>query len=241
MDPDTAQSNYIKATHKGLLKIISKMGISTIHSYCGAQIFEAVGLGRDLVDTYFTWTPSRIGGIGIGEIEKDSVRRHASAYHDKRVAGSQEMDAGGQYQWRNDGERHMWDPDSITKVQHAVSSGDAASFQDFTDYVDSQSSRLCTIRGALGVCLEHGSLQHHPYDVPRLDRSGFLSVHDGARWCFDRYPAQQTLVVRDVGDENALGGEGGVRASVLDYGVDGSTLLWCGSREVKMQMPVLDG
>jgi glutamate synthase domain-containing protein 2/glutamate synthase domain-containing protein 1/glutamate synthase domain-containing protein 3 len=150
-DYPTAEANFVKAVHKGVVKVMSKMGISTLASYHGAQIFEAVGLGRDLVDTYFTWTPSRIGGIGIGEIEKDSVRRHASAYHDKRVAGSQEMDAGGQYQWRNDGERHMWDPDSITKVQHAVSSGDAASFQDFTDYVDSQSSRLCTIRGLLGL------------------------------------------------------------------------------------------
>ena len=155
-DPDIAdypraQANFVKAVHKGVVKVMSKMGISTLASYHGAQIFEAVGLGKDLVDTYFTWTPSRIGGIGIGEIERDCVRRHSSAYHDKRVAGSQEMDAGGQYQWRSDGERHMWDPNSIAKVQHAVTTGDAVPFRDFTDYVDSESSRLCTIRGLLGL------------------------------------------------------------------------------------------
>jgi glutamate synthase (NADPH/NADH) large chain len=151
MDYPTAESNFVKAIHKGVVKVMSKMGISTLASYHGAQIFEAVGLGQDLVDTYFTWTPSRIGGIGIAEIEQDCIRRHDSAYHDKRVAGSQEIAAGGQYQWRANSERHMWDPDAIAKMQHAVKSGDAASFKDFTDYVDSQSAGLCTIRGLLDL------------------------------------------------------------------------------------------
>ena len=129
----------------------AKMGISTLASYHGAQIFEAVGLGQDLVDTYFTWPPSRIGGIGIAEIEQDCIRRHDSAYHDKKVAGSQEIAAGGQYQWRANSARRMWDPDAIAKVQHAVKSGDAASFREFTDYVDSQSACLRTIRGLLDL------------------------------------------------------------------------------------------
>ena len=144
-----AEANFVKAIHKGVVKVMSKMGISTLASYHGAQIFEAVGLGSDLVNKYFTWTPSRIGGIGIGDIERDCVQRHASAYHDRRVEGLQEMDVGGQYQWRADGERHMWDPNSIAKVQYAVKSGDVDSFREFTDYVDSQSTGICTIRGLL--------------------------------------------------------------------------------------------
>jgi glutamate synthase (NADPH/NADH) large chain len=150
-DYSTAESNFVKAVHNGVVKVMSKMGISTLASYHGAQIFEAIGLGKDIVDAYFTWTPSRIGGIGIAEIEQDCIRRHDSAHHDKKVAGSQEIAAGGQYQWRANGERHMWDPNAIAKVQHAVKFGDATSFRDFTDYVDSQNAGLCTIRGLLGL------------------------------------------------------------------------------------------
>ena len=104
---DDAEEHYVKALHKGILKIMSKMGISTIESYRGAQIFEAVGLNQEFVERYFTWTPSRVEGIGIAEVEEESRRRHAHAYLDPKVDGNRELRAGGAYQWRRDGEYHM--------------------------------------------------------------------------------------------------------------------------------------
>jgi glutamate synthase domain-containing protein 2/glutamate synthase domain-containing protein 1/glutamate synthase domain-containing protein 3 len=144
-----AEKNLIKAIHKGVVKVMSKMGISTLQSYRGAQIFEAVGLNQGLIDQYFTWTPSRIGGIGLGEIEEESRRRHAFAYLDHRVDGSTGLKFGGQYQWRRDDEYHMWNPDTIARLQYATTANDAKSFQEFTDIVDVHSKRLCTIRGLL--------------------------------------------------------------------------------------------
>jgi len=148
-DYEDSEKNYIKALDKGILKIMSKMGISTIQSYRGAQIFEAVGLNQELIDGYFTWTPSRIAGIGLSEVEEESRRRHASAFQEATVAGSLGLDAGGQYQWRRDGEFHMWDPDSIAKLQHSVRTNSFETFEEFTDHIDLQNSRLSTIRGLL--------------------------------------------------------------------------------------------
>ena len=148
-DYKVAEKNFIKAVHKGIIKIMSKMGISTLQSYRGAQIFEAIGLDGGLIDRYFTWTPSRIGGTGIGGIETESVKRHAAAYPSYEVAGSVALQVGGQYQWRHNGEYHMWNPDSIAKVQKATRLNDPKTFEEFTDYVDSENRRLCTIRGLL--------------------------------------------------------------------------------------------
>ena len=145
----TPEEHYVKALHKGILKIMSKMGISTIQSYRGAQIFEAVGLNQELVDRYFTWTPSRIAGIGLAQIEEESRQRHEFAYLDLTVRGDRELRDGGNYQWRRDGEYHMWNPHTIAKLQHAVRSEDFATFEQFTDHIDSQTRRLCTIRGLL--------------------------------------------------------------------------------------------
>ena len=144
-----AEKNFIKAVHKGVIKVMSKMGISTLQSYRGAQIFEAVGLSESLVDRYFTWTPSRIGGIGLEEIEAESARRHATAYPEYEVAGESALHVGGQYQWRHNGEYHMWNPDSIAMVQKATRLNDPKTFREFTSHVDSESRRLCTIRGLL--------------------------------------------------------------------------------------------
>ena len=146
---EAAEKNFIKAVHKGVVKVMSKMGISTLQSYRGAQIFEAVGLDEEFVDRYFTWTPSRIGGIGIDEVEEESRQRHSLAFLDRAVDGNRDLIQGGQYQWRHGGEHHMWDADSIAKIQYATRSNDSVAFEEFTDYVNAESNRLCTIRGLL--------------------------------------------------------------------------------------------
>ncbi|MDA1347910.1 MAG: glutamate synthase large subunit, partial [Chloroflexi bacterium] len=145
----TPEEHYIKAIHKGILKVMSKMGISTIQSYRGAQIFEAVGLNQEVVDHYFTWTPSKISGIGLAEIAEESRQRHEFAYLDLTVGGNRELRDPGNYQWRRIGEYHMWNPDTIANLQHAVRSGDFATFERFANHVDNENRRLCTIRGLL--------------------------------------------------------------------------------------------
>ena len=149
VDVETARKNYIKALNKGLLKIISKMGISTIHSYCGAQIFEALGLSQELVDKYFTWTASRIGGIGLGSIENDVLRRHEQAYPKVEVPASPDLEPAGFYNWRRDGEYHMWNPDTIAKLQYASNMNDATAYKEFAALANDYERRLCTLRGLL--------------------------------------------------------------------------------------------
>ena len=149
MDYETAVYNYIKAADKGILKIMSKMGISTIESYRGAQIFEAVGLNEEFIDKYFAWTPSRIGGIGIQEIELESRRRHESAFHELEVTGTLDLQTGGYYQWRRDGEYHMWNPDTISRLQFATKTNSYETYQQFADFANTFSRKLCTIRGLL--------------------------------------------------------------------------------------------
>ena len=149
VDYETAVYNYIKAADKGILKIMSKMGISTIESYRGAQIFEAVGLNEEFIDRYFAWTPSRIGGIGIHEIELESRRRHESAFHELEVTGSLDLQTGGYYQWRRDGEYHMWNPDTISRLQFATKTNSYETYQQFADFANTFSRKLCTIRGLL--------------------------------------------------------------------------------------------
>ena len=149
MEIHTAEVNYIHAIEKGLLKIMSKMGISTIQSYRGAQIFEAIGLGQGLVDRYFTWTPSRLGGIGIEEVEREARERHTAAFADVRGNGHLDLEEGGYYQWRRDGEYHSYNPDSISRLQDAVRTNSYASYKEFADFSDVQSTQLSTLRGLL--------------------------------------------------------------------------------------------
>src|SRR3989337_1486308 len=146
---EKAVKSYIKALNKGVLKVMSQMGISTLQSYRGAQIFEAVGLEKEFVDRYFTHTPSRIGGIGADEIEAETRARHAIAFPRRQVAGDLELRSGGFYQWRRDGEYHMYNPDSIALLQSSTRTGSFKTFQEFTDLIDKESRRLCTIRGLL--------------------------------------------------------------------------------------------
>ncbi|MBP1688554.1 MAG: gltB, partial [Deltaproteobacteria bacterium] len=150
IDPETAVEHYLKAANKGLLKVMTKMGISTVHSYRGAQIFEAIGLNRDVIDQYFTWTASRIGGVGLDVIAQESAVRHHQAYEVSPALDS-ELDAGGQYQWRRRGEHHIYNPESVAKLQHAVRSGSYKTFKEYSALVNNESVQLCTVRGLLTV------------------------------------------------------------------------------------------
>ena len=144
--PKEAEQRYTHAVTKGMLKVMSKMGISTFQSYCGAQIFDAIGLSDAFVDRYFTGTPTAIAGVGLEEIATETVRRHAVAFrpHDIHVTG---LDAGGDYAFRLRGEEHVWTPETISTLQHAVRSGDYKLFQKYTATVDDQTRKLKNLRG----------------------------------------------------------------------------------------------
>ena len=145
---EKAVKNYIRALNKGILKVMSKMGISTLQSYCGAQIFEAVGLERAFVDRYFTWTASRIGGVGIDVIAEEVRKRHDHAFPVRSLT-QPDLDWGGEYQWRRDGEFHLFNPDTVFKLQHATRSGQYGVFKEYTELVDTQNHQLATLRGLL--------------------------------------------------------------------------------------------
>ena len=146
--PELAVSNYIKSTRKGLFKIIAKMGISTIQSYRGAQIFEAVGLNDEFVSQFFTGTPSRVGGAGIDIVEREVLSRHQLAYA-KVHHLPDTLDAGGSYHWRRGGEEHMINPNSIALLQHATRSNDYGLFKKFSRNADEENTRRCTLRGLM--------------------------------------------------------------------------------------------
>ncbi len=138
--------NFIKATGKGLLKVFSKMGISTLQSYCAAQIFEIIGLNEEFTSKYFPGTSSRIGGAGIKEIATESLMRHNVAFADL-VDSNRDLDRGSEYSWRRDGEVHLMNPEVIALLQHAVRSGSREDFRKFSDQVDNQSEKQFTLRG----------------------------------------------------------------------------------------------
>jgi glutamate synthase (NADPH/NADH) large chain/glutamate synthase (ferredoxin) len=147
---DVAEQHMVKATGKGILKTISKMGISTVRSYCGAQIFEAVGLEPELIDRYFTGTTSRIGGIGLEVLAREALHRHELAFG--RPAGESLEDrlpVGGVHMWRRDGEHHQWNPETIATVQHAVRHGGTEKYEEFTRMVNDESKRRATLRGLM--------------------------------------------------------------------------------------------
>ncbi|MGQ0560049.1 MAG: glutamate synthase-related protein, partial [Sphingosinicella sp.] len=147
---EKAHKNYIKAVVKGVMKVMSKMGISTYQSYCGAQIFDAVGLASDFVAKYFTGTASRIEGAGLREIAEETVRRHRLAFSGAPIYRSQ-LDVGGEIAWRIRGEEHVWNPKTVGLLQHAVRSADFRLFQQFTAAVNDQSARLKTLRGLFEI------------------------------------------------------------------------------------------
>ena len=146
--PGDVAHNYVKAVGKGILKVMSKMGISTYQSYCGAQIFDAVGLNSEFIDAYFAGTATTIEGIGLKEVAQEAVLRHAQAYGDNPLYESM-LDAGGIYQYRLRGEAHAWTPQSVAQLQHAVRGNDAKNYAEFAASVNEQSERLLTIRGLM--------------------------------------------------------------------------------------------
>ncbi|MFM8927356.1 MAG: glutamate synthase large subunit [Rhodoluna sp.] len=140
--------NLIKALGKGVLKVMSKMGISTVSSYSGAQCFEAIGLAQEFVDTYFTGTTSQLGGIGIDVIAQEIAQRHSNAYPIERaMRPHEELEVGGEYQWRRSGPPHLFNPETVFKLQHATRSKRYDIFKEYTDLIDNQSEKLMTLRG----------------------------------------------------------------------------------------------
>ncbi len=148
IDHKTACKHFVKAAVKGVVKVISKMGISTIQSYRGAQIFEAIGLHHSVIDKYFTWTPSRIEGVGMDVIAREVQIRHQHAFPNRQVNGHA-LDAGGQYQWRQDGEYHLFNPQTIHKLQQAVRTANYKVFKEYSGLVNDQTKKWCTLRGLL--------------------------------------------------------------------------------------------
>ncbi|HUS63285.1 MAG TPA: glutamate synthase large subunit [Kofleriaceae bacterium] len=149
-DPDEAERRYVGAIKEGLLKVMSKMGISTVQSYRGAQIFEAVGLDREVIERHFTGTPSRLGGIGLAELHREVLERHALGFTPAPME-TEDLPAGGKYLWRRGAERHKWSPDTIAALQHAVSREDPELFARYSQLVDDEDGALCTLRGLLEI------------------------------------------------------------------------------------------
>ena len=152
VSPEDAVHNVIKALGKGVLKIMSKMGISTIASYAGAQAFEAIGLSQEFIDEYFTGTTSKLGGIGIDVIAAENLSRHTEAYpEDVAVRAHERLATGGEYQWRRDGSPHLFNPETVFRLQHSTRNRRYDVFREYTDLVDSQAEELMTLRGLFAL------------------------------------------------------------------------------------------
>ena len=146
LSAEKAIYNYIKAIGKGLSKIMSKMGVSTYMSYCGAQLFEAIGLNSETIEQYFTGTPSRVEGIGVFEIAEEAIRTHKVAFSNDPVLAHM-LDAGGEYAWRARGEEHMWTPDAIAKLQHSTRANNWNTYKEYAQIINDQNKRHMTLRG----------------------------------------------------------------------------------------------
>ncbi len=146
LSAEKAIYNYIKAVGKGLSKIMSKMGVSTYMSYCGAQLFEAIGLNTQTTEKYFTGTPSRVQGIGVFEIAEEALRMHKAAFGNDPVLATR-LDAGGEYAWRTRGEEHMWTPDAIAKLQHSTRANNWNTYKEYAQLINDQTKRQLTLRG----------------------------------------------------------------------------------------------
>ncbi len=146
LSPEKAVYNYVKAIGKGISKIMSKMGVSTYMSYCGSQLFEAIGINTDTVEKYFTGTASRVQGIGVFEIAEEAIKMHTSAFGEDPVLANM-LDVGGEYAWRVRGEDHMWTPDAIAKLQHSTRSNNWSTYKEYAQIINDQSRRHLTLRG----------------------------------------------------------------------------------------------
>jgi glutamate synthase (NADPH/NADH) large chain len=200
VERERAVGNFTRAINKGVVKVISKMGISTIQSYCGAQVFEAIGLDQDFVDRYFTWTPSRVGGVGLDVIAEEVRMRQKQAFPDRTV-GEQKLEGGGQYSYRREGEQHLFNPETIHKLQHACRSGSYAVFKEYSRLIDDQSRRLCTLRGLMELKSERPPIpidEVEPVDeIVKRFKSGAMSYGSISK------EAHETLAIA----MNRLGGK----------------------------------
>ncbi len=169
IDPRESGKRFIKAICKGLYKVMSKMGISTYQSYCGAQIFEAVGLQRAFVDKYFTGTASNVEGIGLFEVAEESARLHALAFGSDPLLRDM-LDAGGEYQYRTRGEAHMWTPETIAKLQHAARSNSFSTYRDYARLINEQSRELKTFRGLF----EFRSAERAPVPIEEVETAAAI-------------------------------------------------------------------
>jgi len=150
IDREKAVSNYVKAAGKGVLKVMSKMGISTVASYTGAQLFQAIGISQEVLDEYFTGLHCPVGGIDLDDIAADVATRHQLAYLDRPdERAHRELEVGGEYQWRREGEYHLFNPDTVFKLQHSTRTGQYSIFKEYTKLVDDQSEKIASLRGLL--------------------------------------------------------------------------------------------
>ncbi|WP_291377962.1 glutamate synthase large subunit [Demequina sp.] len=199
---EQAVNNLIKALGKGVLKIMSKMGISTIASYRGAQVFEAIGLSRELVNLHFAGTPSQIDGVGLDVIAREVAERHADAYpaSGQRPA-HRRLNSGGEYQWRRDGEEHLFDPETVFKLQHSTRTRQYAVFNEYAERVNNQSKRLMTLRGMLDFASDREPIPieevEHIRDIVKRFTTGAMSYGSISR------EAHETLAIA----MNKLGGK----------------------------------
>lgn len=169
LEPEQAIKNLIYALGKGVLKVMSKMGISTVASYRGAQVFEAVGLNEEFVGAYFSGTATKIGGAGLDVIAKEVAARHAKAYPASGIAATHRaLEIGGEYQWRREGEPHLFDPETVFRLQHATRNRRYDIFKQYTDRVNEQSERLMTLRGLFGFKTE-GAAARPPISVDEVE------------------------------------------------------------------------
>ncbi|GAB2576781.1 glutamate synthase large subunit [Microlunatus antarcticus] len=158
-EPEAAVKNVVKALGKGVLKVMSKMGVSTVASYTGAQIFEALGLSAEVVDRYFTGTTSKLGGVTLEQIAEEVHRRHLQAYPANGIPQAHRtLPVGGEYQWRREGEPHLFDPETVFRLQHSTRTGRYDIFKQYTSHIDSQAERLMTLRGLLKISPDRPSI-----------------------------------------------------------------------------------
>ncbi len=180
-----AQKRFVKAINKGLLKVMSKMGISTYQSYCGSQIFEAIGLNSDFIGKYFPGTATQIQGIGLKEVAEEAVRIHLSAFGNDPVLVNM-LDPGGEYAWRTRGEEHTWTPESISKLQHATRSNNAATYKEYAKLINDQTTRQMTLRGLFEIKPAGASGTAGRSRVGKRNRQTFCHRRDVARFHLHR-------------------------------------------------------
>ena len=182
VEPEKAVVNVVKALGKGVLKVMSKMGISTVASYTGAQIFEALGLSKPLVDRYFTGTTSKLGGMGLEELAHEIKLRHLTAYPSDGIPLAHRLlPVGGEYQWRREGEPHLFDPETVFRLQHSTRSGRYDIFKQYTQHIDTQSERLMTLRGLLKFASDRRPGADRGGRAGQRDRQAVLHRRDVVR------------------------------------------------------------